>query len=369
MERPPVLIIGKLPPPYIGPAVATKIILESSLQERFELHHFDSRINENVADMGTLRFSKLLTIRRMYRSFREMLLSVKPALVLIPIGQTSAGFFKDARFIHLASRAGVKVLIQLRGSEWRDWFERLDPLRKVVAMSAMRRLDGAIVLGDNLRYIFEGIVPNQKIFVVPNGGDYSFPEIRKAGKTPLRITYLANYLPGKGLLELLRALQMLAQRANLPPWEFHAFGSWDSEPYREACQNIADGMGNCHLHSSVSGEEKWQVLADSDVFVFAPKAPEGHPWSIVEALAAGLPIVSTDRGAIGQSVHNEINGFLLPTPEPASLTDALIKLIDDPDLRIRMGIASRELYSTQFTTAAMVKRLGDAMYEVLHLPA
>lgn len=362
MGKPRILILGKLPPPLMGPALATEIILNSSLKERFELHHFDTRLNASVAEMGKFSFSKMGLIRQKYRNFRRMLKEVKPDLVLIPIGQTSAGFFKDVPFMRMASSSGAKVVIQLRGSAWRDWYNDLDAFRQKAVQSQIRKTDAAIVLGDNLRTIFEDFYADDKIFVVPNGADYTFPERAKTG---LQLTYLANYLPGKGILELLKALKILSEKLGIPIFEFNGFGSWDNIDYRAKCLALVKTMPYCHLNDSVSGDAKWQVLADTDIFVFAPRSPEGHPWSIVEALAAGLPIISTDRGAIRQSVEDNVNGFLLKDPIPEELAQKLASLLKNETLRKEMGKASREKYLAENTAERMVGKLENVFNTIL----
>lgn len=370
MEKPRVLILGKLPPPVMGPALATEIILGSSLRERYDLHHFDTRINESVADMGRLKPQKIQIIRRKYRAFKTMLASVKPQLVLIPVGQTTAGYFKDIPFIRMAEKSGAKVLIQLRGSAWRSWFNGLGALRRMVVMQSLGRVSGAIVLGDNLRYIFEELIDHDKIFTVPNGADYTFPPPAEASageneKTGLRVTYLANYLPGKGILELLLALELIAQKNDLPAFEFNGYGNWDNPAYRAQCEAIAGRLPHVTLHPAVTGADKWQVLANSDIFVFAPTMPEGHPWSIVEAMAAALPIITTDRGAISQSVINHENGYLLDDPHPEMIAGKLTALIKDSALREEMGTKSRAMYEADFTAAAMVRNLGAVFNKIL----
>ncbi len=279
-------------------------------------------------------------------------------MVLIPIGQTTAGFFKDIPFIRMAAASGARVLIQLRGSVWRSWYDGLDGFRRKAVKKQLKKVDGAIVLGDNLRPIFQGLIPDERIFVVPNGADYAFPAPSHSltverEKQVLQVTYLANYLPGKGILELLEALTLLHRKYDLPTFEFHAYGSWDNVEYKARCEAVAAGLPHCSLHKSVHGEAKWQALADTDIFVFAPRLPEGHPWSVVEAMAAALPIVSTDRGAISQSVKDGQNGFLLKDPEPEILAEKLALLIDNADLRRDMGAKSRELYEAGF------HRIGD----------
>lgn len=364
MVKPRILILGKLPPPLMGPSLATEIILKSELNEPFDLHHFDTRINTSVAQMGRYSWSKLGIIRKKYRHFKRVLKKVKPDLVLIPIGQTSAGFFKDVPFIRMAAQSGAKVIIQLRGSAWLTWYRGLDAFRQKTVRNQIQKTDAVIVLGNNLRFIFEDFYPKDRIFVVPNGADYSFPERVNTGLT---LTYLANYLPGKGILEVLKALKILSENQHLPAFEFHAYGSWDAPNYRSQCELLAQAMPHVHLNTSVSGVDKWQALADSDIFVFAPRSPEGHPWCIVEALAAGLPIVATNRGAICQSVVDGENGFLLKNPEPEILAQKLEMLLKDEQLRNQMGKASRKKYLTENTAAMMVDRLKTVFDTVLNL--
>ena len=364
MGKPRILILGKLPPPLMGPALATEIILKSSLNNRFELHHFDTRINASVAEMGKYSFSKIGIIRRKYRYYQMVLKEVKPDLVLVPIGQTTAGFFKDVPFIRMAKKAGAKVVIQLRGSAWRAWFDGLGAFRQKTVRSQMRKSDAAIVLGDNLRAVFKGFYPEDRIFVVPNGADYTFPEREKTG---LRVTYLANYLPGKGILALLKALKILSEKPDIPTFEFNAYGSWDSAAYRKECEAWAGKMPHVHLNHSTSGAAKWQVLADTDIFVFAPRSPEGHPWSIVEAMAARLPIITTDRGAIRQSVKDGENGFLLKDPVPEAIADKLENLLKNDGLRNEMGAASREKYLAENTSESMAGKLARVFEEVLRI--
>ena len=77
---------------------------------------------------------------------------------------------------------------------------------------------------------------------------------------------------------------------------------------------------------------------------------EGHPWVIVEALAAGLPIISTDRGAIIESVIDGYNGYIVNPKRPKEIAEKIIKLTDDKDLRDQMSINSLNVYKEKFTS-------------------
>ncbi|MGZ4415269.1 MAG: glycosyltransferase, partial [Gaiellaceae bacterium] len=83
------------------------------------------------------------------------------------------------------------------------------------------------------------------------------------------------------------------------------------------------------------------LLADADVFVLASRS-EGLPLSVIEAMAAGLPVVASDVGGLRELVLESQTGVLVPSGDPAALADALRPLLRDRALRRRLGSAGRE---------------------------
>jgi glycosyltransferase involved in cell wall biosynthesis len=78
---------------------------------------------------------------------------------------------------------------------------------------------------------------------------------------------------------------------------------------------------------------------------------------IVEAMAAGLPVISTDHVAIPETVHDGANGFIVPIRDPAALADRILVLARDPEMRARMGAESRRLFEEQYTQEINVDRM------------
>jgi glycosyltransferase involved in cell wall biosynthesis len=115
----------------------------------------------------------------------------------------------------------------------------------------------------------------------------------------------------------------------------------------------------------VSGEAKRRVLAEADVFVLPTRyPPEGQPFAILEAMAAGLPVVSTPRGAIPDMVEDGVTGLLLPEGDEAALAEALRRLVASPAERSAMGEAGRSRYESMFTEEATTRRLVTVMDRV-----
>ncbi len=79
-----------------------------------------------------------------------------------------------------------------------------------------------------------------------------------------------------------------------------------------------------------------QILAASDIFALASLF-EGYPIAVMEAMAAGLPIVATDAGGVPDAVHDGVDGFVVPRGDPQALAAALSKVISDPELRASMS--------------------------------
>jgi glycosyltransferase involved in cell wall biosynthesis len=87
---------------------------------------------------------------------------------------------------------------------------------------------------------------------------------------------------------------------------------------------------------------------------------ETFPISVLEAMAAGLPVIATDCGALGDIVGEGIEGYLVPVGDDAALAERLRGLLDDPELRARMGAAGRERAEREFAIERTV-----AGYEAL----
>jgi glycosyltransferase involved in cell wall biosynthesis len=361
MARKKILILGKLPPPYMGPSIATEIILRSALREKFELIHLDTRINRSLEGFGKWSLGKIFRNLSLYRQMNSLLRTHRPDLVLIPISQTSTGFLKDSVFIRLASLHRRKILLQLRGSDFKNWIDNANGLIRGIVSRALGKTDGMIVLGNKLRYLFADYYRPEQIFVVPNGGNYTFPHALPHNE--VRILFFSNLLAAKGVEDVLLAVKMLQTTKK---FSIDLVGEWYEPSERERCLKIVGQTeAKVRIHSPKAGAEKFRFLADADIFVFPPREPEGHPWAIVEAMAAGLPIISTDKGAITESVIDQKNGFIVEPSQPAQLAAKLKLLIEDDLLRESMGNESRNLYLLNFTEEKMIERLEKVFNEVI----
>lgn len=106
------------------------------------------------------------------------------------------------------------------------------------------------------------------------------------------------------------------------------------------------------------------ILAALDLFVL-PSRHEGMPNAVLEAMAAGLPVVATAVGGTPEVVVDGITGLLVPPHDPLSLANALSRLLDDAELRGRMGAAGRQRVQKDFSQTEMVRKTERLYREVM----
>lgn len=361
-----IIILGKLPPPYYGPAIATNIILKSALNDEFELIHVDTRLNTEMQTMGKFSFSKSIRLFSISIDFIKKINRVEDGIVLIPFSQSN-GFIKDYLFYILAKWFNKKVILHLRGSAILEWYNNTNTVMKSIYRSMVTGSDAAIVLGEKLKYLFEPFMPEEKIHVVPNGANYPMLEnIKRVPKSKVRILYFANLQESKGVGDLIDAINLLETKI-FEVIEVNICGSWiaKSEFMNSIKIKINQLNGRIKIFDAKWEEAKFEQFRESDIFIFPPNKPEGHPWVIVEALAAGLPIISTDQGAITESVIDNHNGYIVPSASPSNLAAAIKKLVLNPELRLSMGENSRNHYLENFTENNLVENFSRVFNSVL----
>jgi glycosyltransferase involved in cell wall biosynthesis len=364
--KPIVLVFGKLPPPYIGPSVATQILLRSKLREEFDIVHFDLSDHRNYKTLGKIDLMNFWIAFRQYFLLPWYLARYRPDLVYMPFGQTTVSYYRDSVFLLLIKLFRKKVVCHLRGGNFDNWYRGASAFTRWYVRRIHSLVDAQIILGENLRHLFNWLMPDSRIFVVPNGGNFPIPEVRKRDGI-FRALFLGNLLESKGVVDFLKASEIIAL-SGYRDTEFVLAGENREARTVEFIDRFIREHPDVRVRmpGPLTGEDKFRLLAECDVLVFPTYyVNEGHPWVIVESMAAGLPVISTDHAAIPETVSDGENGFLVPKKDPEAIAEKVIRLIEDPELRERMGKRSREIYREKFTEEIMVEKMSSVFHKVL----
>jgi glycosyltransferase involved in cell wall biosynthesis len=353
--------------------VATRTLLTSVLADRFRLVHLDTTDRRGIDNIGRLDVGNVA--RAFVHCFRylRLLRAERPQMVYVPVAQNRLGFLRDALFLLPARMLSKRVVVHVHGGGFRAFVEGTDPLTRAVVRSSLAGVARAIVLGNGLRHMMAELVPPTNVKVVPNGiadpynGGFR-PRTAQDASTRAggRIVYLGTLMAAKGFLDVLAAAALLA--AERPGARFTFAGDFFRPADRErAEQYTANGHGaHVEFTGVVEGAAKAALLRDADIFVFPTYYPyEGHPYVILEAMAAGLPIVTTARAAIAETIiHNE-TGIIVPERDPHALAAALRTLMEQPALRARLGAAARERFLRRYTLRTWAADMTSAFEEAL----
>jgi glycosyltransferase involved in cell wall biosynthesis len=255
---------------------------------------------------------------------------------------------------------------------WLGWLLRLPVIVRIVASEFDRDLERRHWL---TRWLV-GATLRRARFVVPLGGHWRDYAVGRLGLDPARTPAIANGVPDpgppparamSGAVPLL-VLGQLGRRKGTPvilealtdprlaarAWTitFAGDGKVDAMIARARALGIAE---RARFLGWVGPDRVRALLGESEVLLL-PSHAEGLSVALLEAMASGLAIVTTTAGANGDAIDDGEQGLLVPAGDPGELADALVKLLDEPALRRRMGVAARERYLREFTAERFAAR-------------
>lgn len=184
-----------------------------------------------------------------------------------------------------------------------------------------------------------GWAPAERVAVQPNGvSDRFFSPLRGTANAAPRLLFLGQWLPAKGVADLVAAFVQIA--AARPGIELCCAGTL--APAERVRADFPAALREAvRVAPELSRDEVADCLRRADVFVF-PSRSEGFSLALLEAMASGLAIVATPVGAAADLLRDDDNALVVPVGRPRELGDAVVKLIDDGELRRRLGRAARE---------------------------
>ena len=279
---------------------------------------------------------------------------------------TAAGgsFDKHIHYAHLARLMGRKVVMHSHASRFKVWYEELADCHRKRVFSALSKLDCLIVLSQSWRdyFISIGMDPD-RISVLNNITDRPVGEkIERAVGDPVRLLFLGEIGPRKGVFDLLKAMTMIESAT--PGMAYLEIGGNKMEAeLLDAIQKLH--LENCvHFNGFVSGETKADLLRKTDVFVL-PSYNEGLPISILEAMSYGCAILSTPVGGIPEVVKD--NGILVEPGDVRGIADAIVA-VSDSSICQRMGLVSQETVKAFYPDSVMssLRQIYLSLLESIH---
>ena len=383
---PRVVVAGRFPPPLDGQAVATARLASLLADGRggpFSVRRVDVGAPEGerlvTGGGGLARAAHFL---RLPARLRRALADSPGAPVVWPsVSPSPLGHARDLLTVAPAFRGRPVVAVVHRGD-----FDRLfrSPLTAATGRALVRRLRAVVFLTDGLAARCAPFVPASKRWVVPNTVDDAAvpapPEVESArgaragrlsGRSGVRLLYLSGMIPSKGYGDVLEALAVLRGRGVDATATFA--GRWPSPQAEAAFRARIDALGvggAVRVLGGVSDRAAVRRLyLGADVFVLPTTYPvEAQPLTVLEALAAGTPVVVTRHAGLPEMVNDGREGAFVDAASPDPIADAVARLAA-PDAWRAASVAARARFDRQFSPAVVGARWRGLLGPVAGHPA
>jgi glycosyltransferase involved in cell wall biosynthesis len=180
---------------------------------------------------------------------------------------------------------------------------------------------------------------SENVAYIPNGvEDRFFIQRDYPQRKPIRMLYAGTWLDQRGIFYLRDALN--GMNAKFPDWMLTIAGSGVTAGVLKSFfgQEVADKI---YVSPVVPADQMPQLYREHDIFVF-PSLMEGLPSVLLEAMASGMPAITTETCGMVDVIQDACNGLLVPPANAEALEEAILRLCRCPELRLQLGSAAQE---------------------------
>ncbi len=314
-----------------GITTLTKDILSSDLLRDYEFNYISSQAEE----YGRVR--KVLLAITSFISFTAQCLLKRPALVYVHIG-SNASLYRESAFIVVGRLLGKSVISHFHAGDIDEYFPKQPAIGKTFIRWSISLSHIIIAVSKMSERQLRNMVPAANVRLILNTIDITSirPSLRTNPDSIVRLLFVGATGKLKGEHDLLNALASL--RETKPEIRVTMLG-FGAETLRATCLDL--GILDLIEHlGPVSVEERIAYFERADIFVL-PTYAEGMPISVIEAMAAGLAIISTPVGGVPDLIDNGKDGFLVPVGDVDALAEKIKFLVNNPFERKALGNNAR----------------------------
>jgi glycosyltransferase involved in cell wall biosynthesis len=263
-----------------------------------------------------------------------------------------ASFWRKSVFMALAQLAGWPIVFHLHGGGFARFYEEeCSPWQRRVIRHFLGRAACIVTVSQRWSVWLRSVTANPRVTCIPN--PVALSAVASAARAESLIAFTGRCEEAKGIYDLLEAVNEV--RASFPALRLECAGDGDLDAVQRRASAL--GMGaHLQLPGWIAPRRRDALLARATVFVL-PSHAEGLPMSLLEAMAAGCPVVASAVGGIPGVVSDGVNGLLVPAGDRDALALTLHRLLVDRALAARLGRAARDTVARRFTVQHALERL------------
>ena len=355
MNPPVVVILGPHRAAISGVSTHVNLLMDCALREDYGLVHF--QVGSEGRDEGTV--GRLLRLLASPFALFATILFRHAGLVHINTSLNTRAYWRDLAYLFVAKLLRARVVYQVHGGDLPEDFFRGRRALTAFLRWTLTLPDLIVVLASRELESYANFVPDQDVIVLPNGIDcrpYAhIPTVLTRPGDPLRLIYIGRLAREKGLYEALQAMRLALELG--VDSRLTVAGAGPEEP---RLRRYAAALGiapRIAFAGPVFGADKANLLAGADVMLL-PSYAEGLPYALLEAMAAGVPVLATPVGAIPDVVSHGTHGYLVPVRDGRSLAEALALLSGDREKLAWMSRACRRRVRAAYSIERLAGELA-----------
>lgn len=346
-------------PPYGGMTANTSAFMRSSIFK-------DNKavlVNTSPPNRPYGVFYRFFHSLRLFRRLVKAIKTFKPNIVYF-MSSSFRGFYEKGTMAILSQMMGARTVIHLIGGGFRDFYES-SRFNSFLISFFLKRCDAVATVSECWKEFISSFIPSEKVWIIPNPVESKI-FINKRDKIKknhqVQILFSGKLVKNKGVLDLIDVVS--SYRKEFQNTKVILMG--DGELYDECKNNIQEAKIDniVSMTGYVGEEEKILIFKASDIFVL-PTYEDALPVAVLEALSAGLPVVSTIVGGIPSMVEHNENGFLVPPGDLDRFKNYLIQLIHNNELRSKMGRKGQEIVKSKFDIEIVAEKMNEMFHDLV----
>jgi glycosyltransferase involved in cell wall biosynthesis len=369
-----ILFIGPYPPPFGGIANQMKLLLESKLQYEFDI----LKLNINLPSEKTEIVSekKRINWKKIYVGLYKLILLLyteKPRVIYIQMN-ASKSCFREMLYMAITRLfSKTRIVLHFHGAlkQQKKNFpfiiqQKNNIFNKLVINTCFNLAHRIIFLSKMILDEFKPILSKRNLkrsLAIENFTAIELFVPFEKEKNTINILFVGRLSKAKGFFDIISIVQDIISQVNNVV--FHFCGAPENERSLLKIKSVLQKLqriGHIKLHGLVYGGEKKRIFSESDIMLL-PTHVEVFPITILEGLAQGLPIITTNVSVIPTIIEEGKNGFLIEPGDIEALKDKLMYLLKNHDLRKTISNNNRKKAAERFDIAIAVQKLRQIFNE------
>lgn len=351
-----ILFVGPFPNPITGNSIANLAAYEGFKEKGYIVGLINSSLSFFDENVGVFSLKKLFyAIKFNFQAYKVARFDI----VYITPGQTFFGVLKYALIIFIAKILKKKIIIHIHGNYLRKTLENLKGLEKYIVKKILGTADKGIVLSKSLIPNLLPVLDINDIYIVNNFVEDNLIKntetiIENKSFEEVRIIFLSNLMKEKGIIDLLNALVMLKKEGI--SYKAKIAGNIDKQLKGEVEKLLKD-LDEVEYLGVVIGQEKKQMLLWGNIFIFPTYYQmEGQPISILEAMAAGNIVLTTNHAGISD-IFSEDNGLFIMKNNSEDIANKIKEILNKKEEYKDLIFRNYKYSTKQYTKSLYISNL------------